>query len=312
MSNSRGCGNCPRQPYFSRDGQSISLSDGSTFPLGDAQNDNARQLRNYAPTVAAYKGSGSGPTFTPSSDPICFSSNNVVQVQGRGLVPIGTLEIGDYVQTSPKSYSRVYSFAHRDHKSMGDYLRIHAGPHVIEISQLHFLFVNKQIKAALSVRVGDILDCAIFSPVTKVERVKRRGLFAPLTESGEIEVSGVRASNYVSLLDLPPALQAQVFHAVLSPLRLACRFSSICEQEVYHPDGLSDRIAWLIWFAAALSKYISTPLLVAGTLLVSPVLAGATVLERVLLSPTWFAMFFVGCVLRSRQRSEKVCQPNRA
>jgi hypothetical protein len=112
---------------------------------------------------------------------------------------------------------------------------------------------NKKIVRAGDVQVGDMIDHD--KNVTHIEVVKRRGLYAPVTESGDIMVSGVRASSYVALIDVAPTFQAFATHALMTPRRLACsvRFSS-CENEEYNEDGLSKYLVPMIQAAAYVAK----------------------------------------------------------
>lgn len=219
------------------------------------------------------------PPPPPPSSSVCFSSSNTVQVEGKGQKSIEELEIGDFVKTAPNKYSRVYSFGHKDHNQVADYLQIHSDENVIEVSDAHFLFVNNEVQTAEKVRIGDKLGN---STVTAVHYIQRRGLFAPLTESGEIEVSGVRASNYISLLDLYPTLQVQIYHNILAPLRVVCRLTPFCQQEQY-PNGYSNRIEWLIHLAELFAIHTSSTMQLALVLVIYPLLVGLSIAENMLI-----------------------------
>jgi hypothetical protein len=119
--------------------------------------------------------------------------------------------------------------------------------------------------------------------VVAIHTVKRRGLYAPVTKSGTIMVSGVAASCYVQLLDHAPwTIQAHASHAALAPLRLACAMNlSLCVNESHSLDGFSTNYSTVISLGlhvSDLSAFYQAILLLA----LSPVLAGLVVLEKIL------------------------------
>jgi hypothetical protein len=103
---------------------------------------------------------------------------------------------------------------------------------------------NDSIVHAQDVKVGDVL---LGSAVTHISTVRRRGLYAPVTESGTIVVSGVTASCYVDILSsVSPTLQALASHAFLTPLRVMCAIQfSLCEYETHAMDGYSSNL-WMM------------------------------------------------------------------
>lgn len=200
------------------------------------------------PTLAPVAGPGPGPGPSPS---LCFSSANTVLVQGkRAAVPIEDVQVGNYVQSSQTGYefSRVISLAHKDDTSHGEYLQITAGMSVIEISPQHMLYMLDKASVAKDIKVGDILSNN--QQVTKIKSLKRRGLYAPLTESGTIVVSGVQASTYVAFFDLDADWQAEYYHALLAPLRFVCDWNiKYCQGET-HTDGISNVVYKLVQVAS--------------------------------------------------------------
>jgi Hint module len=71
-----------------------------------------------------------------------------------------------------------------------------------------------------------------------IQEVIRRGVYAPLTQSGDIQVNGILASNYVDLLELPSMIllpdQHTLAHILFYPQRIFCRvFLDICKKEIY-------------------------------------------------------------------------------
>jgi len=190
----------------------------------------------------------------------CFSANNDVEVHGKsGFVSIDTVEVGDYIKTSSSSsstkeeYSRVISLAHVDNDHETDFVRIHAEgiDKPLEITSLHLMYVSGKATRAGTVKVGDYIDTATTaSRVTKVDSVKRVGVYAPITENGDIIISGsYRTSSYVAFLDaLPYHLQHVLTHQFLSPRRLLCSYYdfNICAEEEYNESGYSKSIYWAV------------------------------------------------------------------
>jgi hypothetical protein len=167
---------------------------------------------------------------------------NTVEVQGKGIVPMDQLQIGDYVKAGNDRFSRVYSFSHLDKSAEATFLQIHTDQldQPLEVSPDHIVYVSggKAVRAS-DVRVGDRMYDGY--NVSRITVVQRHGVYAPVTYSGDIMVSGVVASSYVSLLDhVSPGIQNRAAHLVTGIHRLICSLSfSICEQETYDTDGLS-------------------------------------------------------------------------
>ena len=71
----------------------------------------------------------------------------------------------------------------------------------LEISPRHLLFIDSnssKVIPASDVKVGDFLSG---KEVISIDPVNRVGVCAPLTQSGDIIVSGIRASNYVVMIN---------------------------------------------------------------------------------------------------------------
>jgi hypothetical protein len=171
----------------------------------------------------------------------CFSSMNTVEVKGKGIVPMDQLQIGDYVKAGNNRFSRVYSFSHLDTSVESTFLQIHMKQldQPLEVSLDHIVYVSggKAVRAS-AVRVGDRMDNDYL--VSRIMMVRRHGVYAPVTYSGDIVVSGVLVSSYVSLLDhISPGVQNRVAHWVTGVHRLICKLSfSMCEHETY-VEGIS-------------------------------------------------------------------------
>lgn len=199
------------------------------------------------------------PGPNPNPNPWCFSDRTEVQVQHKGIVRLGALKIGDAVLAGDGSYSTVYGFGHYSAGSFVEFLQLFADnmDTPLEITADHMLLVYSDKTTSLLpagfLKVGDTLVSDQGSPATieSVRTVVRRGLYAPLTITGDIVVNGVIASNYV---ELSPAasdllsfeMQHWIHHAAYVPYRLYCRAFG-CENETYdNATGLSKGIA--IWF----------------------------------------------------------------
>ena len=177
----------------------------------------------------------------------CFSALTKVEVQGKGSVDMASLKIGDYVRSGKHAddYSRVFSFGHLDPDFKEKFLQIHAegNSQPIELTGNHMVFVDSKPVRADTVKVGDMLDN---SKVTLIKSVERSGVFAPITESGEIVVNGVRASSYVAFLEGVLVNQHALTHMFFAPQRMLCSVNfSFCENETY-TDGFSDYSNWAI------------------------------------------------------------------
>jgi Hint module len=106
----------------------------------------------------------------------------------------------------------------------------------------HLLFVKRNgydiaIPAA-EVLVGD--QIGIDKKIQATEFVKRRGVYAPMTYTGDIIGSGIRASNHVKIITSDMVLWNQhvLGQSVTYPHRLFCKyFLDVCMKETYTTDG---------------------------------------------------------------------------
>jgi len=174
-----------------------------------------------------------------SDDDSCFSPMNTVEVQGKGLVRMDSLQIGDNVKTANDKFSRVYSFGHFGRGEETEYIQINQG---LEVSAEHLLYLyNKSLVPAGDVEVGDFLlsaehgDAAV--EIVSTRKVVRRGAYAPLTYSGDIVVNGVVASNYVTRAWLSDKVSARMLHwlqhGAALPYRVYCAMRGGCQKERY-------------------------------------------------------------------------------
>lgn len=214
--------------------EQCSAQSGTSFPTKSPVISPTDEAPTEAPFVAE---PAPQPTESPSPSLFdnCFSSRNTVIVEGKGETPLHKLEIGDYVQTPSKKFSRVYSFLHHDDDRRAQFLRIHTLAETIplEVTASHMLFSGNDVVRASDVKVGDVLNEG--KTVRMIELVDSNGLYAPVTESGELIVSGIGVSSYVATFDgISPWLQHTLGHAVMYTRRQYC-LSRIqkCQAEQY-------------------------------------------------------------------------------
>jgi hypothetical protein len=216
-----------------------------------------------------------------------------------------SLEVGDLVYDGD-NFSRVLSLMHLDQDIEVEYLQIRLDDALdspLEITREHFLLVDDhQTMRAGDVKVGDMLGDGL---VTSIETIKRLGLYAPATESGQLMVSGVPASCYINLLDhVAPSVQASLMHAALAPLRLACRFDfSLCKNEEHSEGGYSTNLTHLIGLGHVLANGNSLiqKLLIAIYL---PVLLAFYALEMMFAHVTLTALI-LGVVVTAKKAAKK-------
>ena len=253
----------------------------------------------------------------------CFSSHNFVMVQDKGLVRMDQLQIGDYVLDKSshhdhEKYSRVYSFSHYEKDAVGDYLQIYTnnngmgmgmdmsgmGNGPLEISKEHMLMVNGRMQKASNVQVGDILvSNAVAVAVSRIDRVQRKGMYAPVTESGSLLVNGIHASSYIQIWDntnisedswsswLLLNHQQELIHTFMAVHRGICRWqlgmtldNRLCKNEGYTEDGgYSYWIYPMMKVVDYMEEHCSATMKVLLVLLYSPILVLGVVLEQVML-----------------------------
>lgn len=199
------------------------------------------------------------PAPAPTQPPTCFSGFNTVELKGYGDIKMAELKIGDYVKVGNGKYTQVYGFGHYDIDRVETFVKLHFNViDPLEISANHLVFVlkngiNTPVRAA-EVMIGDSLSGKI---VTSIDTVTRRGLYAPLTLSGDIIVSGILASNYVDVLDRKLAFNQHVLgHTIMAPKRLYCQyFMDKCKNETYI-DGYGFWAYMIIHCAGFMEKHL--------------------------------------------------------
>eukprot|EP00546_Thalassionema_frauenfeldii_P018046 CAMPEP_0178899002 /NCGR_PEP_ID=MMETSP0786-20121207/2652_1 /TAXON_ID=186022 /ORGANISM="Thalassionema frauenfeldii, Strain CCMP 1798" /LENGTH=697 /DNA_ID=CAMNT_0020569799 /DNA_START=113 /DNA_END=2203 /DNA_ORIENTATION=- len=185
----------------------------------------------------------------------CFSKTSFVIEKEKGLVQMKELQIGDMIKSSHHTFSRIYSFGHQKDDSYANFLQIHYSSKTlsgsIEMTEDHLLLVNDSMIPASFVEVGDRLSAAEEDVmVEKIRVVRRKGVYAPFTESGTIVVNGIVASSYISLQSGSGSLKIsgidtgmnmhQLSHYFQCFHRAACKLRwSWCANEKYTDEGVS-------------------------------------------------------------------------
>lgn len=248
--------------------------------------DTFAKLAGYQTGVSIVEVSGTGPgpsgpppePPTPAPTPVsCFSASSKVNVLGKGDIAMESLETGDYVHSS-HGFTKVLGFLHLQREMPATYLQLSFRSQskllsVMEVSAEHLLFSNGVARAAGTLRSGDLLDGRDKGTwkITEIKAVQRTGVFAPATESGDVFVNGVLASNYVNLLSVSAINQHSLSHAVLAPLRLWCRMWG-CTTETYTEQGYSSRIEPFVRISAIVNQWSPFALYMA-TILLAPFVA---------------------------------------
>jgi len=218
-----------------------------------------------APTKVPAESPTEAPTDSPTTAPTrCFSGYSTVNVKGKGTIRLNKLKVGDAVKTTNGSYSEVYSFSHKQESAEGIYLEIFTKDmpknQPLEITKNHLIYVfDKNLKStklafASDVKVGDFLVgvAGLPSRVKSIHLVKGfRGLYTPMTTTGDILVNGVLASSYtaVDTFDgvLPEKMLHWLSHGTMAPYRLYCALSGGCQNETYDKtQGLNPWISFLL------------------------------------------------------------------
>jgi hypothetical protein len=211
-------------------------------------------------------------------------------------------------------YSPIISFVHVDPHAEVEYLQIYtsftATAVPLEISGDHFLYLyDDKVVQARDVQVGDILkgDAATTNTVvTHIQHIQRQGLYAPVTETGTIWVSGAIASSYISLINddhhdivVSPNMQVVLSHMALSPLRMVCKFGSpsICQNETYSDDGGYSMNLWMLIQLGHHFLTLTTIVQVWILMVVTPLLLVLRGMEMALHHGMYASMLTIGLVV---------------
>jgi hypothetical protein len=187
------------------------------------------------------------PKFKRVGSSFCFSGSTTVEVKGKGTVAMADLFLGDEVLTSSGMYDTVYSFGHRHETTEAEFLQFL--PSNLEISKNHMIKVGEHYIPASAVQAGDALETAAGEMVIveSIERVTRKGVYAPFTTSGTIVVNNIKVSSYVAFQDSEhvmlgtwavPLSYQWIAHMSQAPHRVWVRMLGVNE-ETYTIEGMS-------------------------------------------------------------------------
>lgn len=195
---------------------------GSRRPNNDNDNDN-----NDVPSETDDLGQA------VQEEDACFPGNAKVHVEGKGIVNMEQVAIGDRVLVSDGVFSEVFFFGHKLARIQFDFVRLETAQASIALSKGHYIYADGHLTAAGSVRVDSMLETAdgVHTAVIAVEVITAAGLYNPHTLHGDITVDGFRASTYTTSMDLTVA------KSLLAPVRAAFRLIGvdICGQ--YFDNG---------------------------------------------------------------------------
>jgi len=232
----------------------------------------------------------SSDSTTELDDPACFSSANTVEVKSKGLILMDSVKIGDSVRSGKDQFSRIYSFIHLNRDIEADFLQIHTNGlrTPLEVSPDHMVFIENDLfpVRASHVKIGDMLG---ENRVSEIKTVKRRGVYAPVTESGNIVVSGVITSSSAAVLPYAPIDQHFGAHAFFALRRLICTYNfGICKNEKYTEHGFPDWLSPMI--RLALSTKNSPAVQFYASLGSLPFIAATYILEQFIYYIVWVGM----------------------
>lgn len=232
--------------------------DWSSQDYAEANANGGRRRRGVGPYTAP-----SPPTWAPLDGGVCFPGAGLVEVRGRGPMPLEEVRAGDEVFAGGELHEPVLGFLHAAPEFQSSYLEVRHTHGVFRASATHIIFTvdgreaKREDKHASELKVGDRLlvateDGLVAARVLTITQTMGEGAFAPLTASGTIVVDGVLASNYATHtqgLRLPHSAA----HATFFPVRLAhalglggalARLAGRTEPQPLHPfaEALYERL----------------------------------------------------------------------
>ena len=156
------------------------------------------------------------PSESPEDDgSVCFPADATVEVEGGSVKRMDELEIGDNVKVGSGEYSPVYMFSHKTSDRSYSFVKVTTccGT-TLSLTKGHYLYVNGQLAAAKSIRVGDsVMTETGVATITDVTTVNGVGLYNPQTITGDIMVNGIKASTYTT------TVESKAAHSMLAPVR---------------------------------------------------------------------------------------------
>ncbi|EFJ07826.1 hypothetical protein SELMODRAFT_448268 [Selaginella moellendorffii] len=205
----------------------------------------------------------------------CFPGDATVQMYTGEFKFMRELSVGDKVAVGKNLFSDVYAFGHKDADAISEFVQVHSGANMLELTAGHFVPVDVNgklvYKRAEDLKVGDSLWES--SQVTEISKVEKLGLYNPLTLSGNIMVNNVLASAHSewfldSIFDAVGATEylPYAYQAVLAPVRA---IYNIVGKEIYAKGyGAIDSIANVAEFGTKYGGSIALTVGIAGAGLV--------------------------------------------
>lgn len=200
-------------PNYTEDEACDSLPDGTHTCVGDLTSGNCSvtiTCPSDSKAVLTVCCNGVCPAVSPEPAALiaisCFPGEAVVDVAGKGLTQISTLQIGDRVLVQKRfgalRYEPVLGFLHHANAFHGMFLLVSLSSGGFRATSNHLVFIEEEgVKVSKTVgelRVGDKLFVGeVISEVRAVaEGFTKFGMFSPLTSSGTVIVDNVLASIY--------------------------------------------------------------------------------------------------------------------
>eukprot|EP00919_Chromeraceae_sp_WS-2016_P079079 GHVR01187270.1.p1 GENE.GHVR01187270.1~~GHVR01187270.1.p1 ORF type:complete len:351 (-),score=96.05 GHVR01187270.1:193-1221(-) len=150
-----------------------------------------------------------GTAGAPAKSSQCFPGSAYVENINGVNIKMDELSIGDIIKVGNDKYEKVVFFGRYNKDEITDMSTIHTyNKYTITTSHAHFIkVINNEsthtytLKRASDIKIGDILETTNgISHVTHTHTTHNiKGLYAPITTSGNIYVNGIYVSIYAGL-----------------------------------------------------------------------------------------------------------------
>lgn len=148
----------------------------------------------------------------------CFPGDATVTLESGQVKTMAQVRLGDRVLVADGTYSDVFAWTHNTAKSALSYVSVETdvGRRLVATGG-HYVYVDGAVVKMNDVRKGMVMRTAegTEATITKVDKVKAKGLYNPQTMHGDIVVNGLVATTYTS------TIQPGMAHALLAPIRAA-------------------------------------------------------------------------------------------
>ncbi|CAK5041467.1 unnamed protein product [Meloidogyne enterolobii] len=173
----------------------------------------------------------------------CFSGDTKIRLDNGKLKRMDKLAVGDWIYSTNRSrivLSKIERWIHRVPEQLSNFVQIKLlDGRILKITEKHFIYVYKggncenfknkiinikkvfdiySILFAKDVKIGDCLfteieggneQSLLIQPIISIKLIKEKGIFAPLTTSGDIFVEGILASCFA--VEQNSVLQKSIF-----------------------------------------------------------------------------------------------------